>query len=98
MGDACLAGGGKAVEVGAADRAGVGAEGEGLDDVGAAADAAVDDDFKPTGRRLDDVGQDIQGRGHVVQLPAAVVADLDGVDADLGRHDGVPGVDDALEN
>ncbi|CAH0264343.1 hypothetical protein SRABI26_03479 [Arthrobacter sp. Bi26] len=98
MGNACLAGGGKPVQVGAPDRAGVGAEGQGLDDVGAAADAAVDDDFNPAGRRLDNFGQYVQGRSHVVQLPAAVVADLDGVDADPGCDDGVPGVDHTFEN
>ena len=96
VGHSGLARGRQTVEVGPADGAGVGAEGEGLDDVGAAADAAVDDDFEPALRPVDDVREYVQGRGHVVQLPAAVVADLDGVDADLGRDDGVVGVDQPL--
>ena len=98
VGNAGLAGGGQAVEVRAADGAGVGAEREGLDDVGAAADAAVDDDFHAAATPLDDVRQHVQRAGHVVQLPAAVVADLDGVEADVGGRDGVLGVDASLED
>ena len=61
VGNACLAGRGQSVEVRPADGAGVGAQRERLDDVRAAADAAVDDDLDPTGRPLDDLREDVEG-------------------------------------
>ena len=56
------------------------AEGERLDDVGAAADAGVEDDRRLTGG-LDDVGQAVERRQPAVGLPAAVVRAVDAVDA-----------------
>ncbi len=108
--DAHLPAGGEAVGVGAADEDGPGAEAERLDDVAAAADAAVDEDFGAVADRVEHLRQHAQRRGDAVQLPAAMVGDDDavgsgverlarvvrGVDA-LDEHRPVPGVADPAE-
>ena len=67
----------------AAGENGPGSEGERLDDVGAAADAAVDVDLDPAGDGLDDLGQQGGRRRDGVELAAAVVGDDDRVGAVL---------------
>ncbi len=58
---------------------GAGAERERLDDVGAAADAAVDVDLDPAADSLDDLRQERCSRCDCVELAAAVVRDDDRV-------------------
>ena len=89
--DALLAADGEAPERRAADEHGAGAERERLDDVGAAADAAVDEHLDPTVDRLDDLGQRVDRRGDAVELPAAVVRDDDPGGAVLAREPRVLG-------
>lgn len=98
VGDTRLPGRGQPVEVRAADRAGGGTQRDRLDHVGASADAPIDDELDPTGGRPDDLGKDVEGGGHVVELTTSVVADLDRVDAEVGGPDGVGRVDAPLED
>ena len=95
--DAGFTGSGEAVEVGAADHAGVCAEGKRFDDVCAAADAAVEDDFGPAADGVDDGGQGVDRGGCLVELAAAVVGDDDGADAHVDGADGVVGVEDPFD-
>jgi hypothetical protein len=62
---------GKTPGVGAADRDGSGAEGEGLDHIGAGADAGVEQDRGVTGG-VDDLGQAVEGGQAAVRLAAAI--------------------------
>ena len=75
----------------------IGAERDRLDDVGAAAEAAVDDDAGASGHRLDDFRQHIHGAAAMIELTAAVVGDVDRVDAVIERDLGVLRGGDALE-
>ena len=63
-----------------------GAQGERLEDVGAAADAAVEEHGELPARRLDDLLQRADGRRDVVQLPRAVVGHDDPRRAVLHRQ------------
>ena len=67
-------------------------------DVEAAADAAVDPDLRPAVDRGDDLGEDVDGRQHAIELAATVVAHDDGVDAVLDGEPGVLGSQDALDD
>ena len=69
---------------GAAYQNGAGAEGEGLDDVGAAADASVHVDLDVSVGCLDDLGQDLDGGEGGVEVAGAVVGDDDGLGAVVG--------------
>jgi hypothetical protein len=86
---------GEAPRVGAAHSDRGGAEGEGLDHVGARAHAGVEQDRGVIGG-LDDVGQTVEGGQTAVCLAAAVVGAVDAVDAAVDRAAGVVGVQDAL--
>ena len=79
-----------------ADR--VGAQRHGLDDVGAAQDAAVDDDLGAPLHRLDDLGQHGHAALAVVELPSAVVGHVDALDAVLEGDQRVLGRGDALQD
>ena len=57
--------------------------GDGLDHVGAAHEGAVDDDGRAPGHRVDHLGQDVHAAAPVIELPTAVVADVDDVHAVL---------------
>ena len=92
------AGGGEGVAVEAADSDQVGAGGDGFDDVGAAAEAAVDDDLGPAADGGDDFGEDGEAAAAVVELAAAVVADVDGVDPVGAGEGGVLGGADAFQD
>ena len=73
------------------------AEGERLDDVAAAPDAAVDEHLDPAVDRLDDLGQRVDRRRDAVELPAAVVRDDDPGGAVLARELRVLGRQHALD-
>ena len=88
---------GEAPEKGAADADGAGAEGQGLDDVAAAADAGIDVDLGAAGGSLDDFGQHFDGAHEAVHLASAVGGDQDGVDAVLDGEVGVLAGADTLE-
>ena len=98
VGDAGLAVGGQAPEVGAADHHRAGAERERLDDVAAAADAAVEQDLDLAADRVGDRGQRADRgracrrgccrRGWRPRSRSAPIAD---------RAAGVVGVHDALD-
>ncbi len=67
-----------------------------LEHVGAAPDAAVNEDGHLVAHRLDDVRQHLDGAGRVVQLAAAVVAQHQAVNARLNRQLRVGRRQDAL--
>ena len=56
-----------------------------LDDVAAAAERAVDHDLGAAGDRVDDLGQHVHRAAAVIELAAAVVRDVDPVDAVIDR-------------
>ena len=78
------AGGGHPVERGAADKHRVGAEHQRLQNVGAAPEAAIDDQRDPVADRAARLGQDVDRRHRPVELTSAMVRDRDRVGADLG--------------
>src|SRR4029078_11612255 len=65
------------------------AGGDSFDDVAAAPDAAVAEDFGATTDRVRDGRDQRGGRGRAVELPAAVVRKCDRVDTGVGGDDGV---------
>ncbi len=69
-----------------------------LDDVGAAAEAAVDDDLRPALHRGRDLGQHLDRAAAVIELAPAVVGDVDRIDAVSDRDLGILGGGDALED
>ncbi len=76
--DAGLAVDGEAPQVGPADHHRLGPEGDGLHDVGAAPDAAVEHDLDLVAHRVDDRGQHPDRRRRAVEVVAAVVGDRQG--------------------
>ena len=100
---ALLAVGAHGVEEGAADTDALGAQAERLDDVGAAADAAVDEDvdlgveaaLAQDGHGL---GEDLDAGARKVELAAAVVGEDDAADAGVGGAQDVLDALDALED
>ena len=95
--DAGLAAEGQAPDVGAAEADRVGAEGERLEDVGAGADAAVEEDRELLGDRGGDRRQGVERGDRAVDLAAAVVGDDDAVDAAPRCLAGVVDVLDPLD-
>ena len=79
-----LPGGGHPVERGAADEHRVGAEHHRLQDVGAAPEAAIDDQRDPVADGAARLGQDVDRRHRPVELAPAMVRDRDRIGADLG--------------
>jgi hypothetical protein len=67
------AAGGEAIDIGAAARDRVGAEDQRLDDVGAAADAAIDDDPRSPADRFGDLRQHVDRTDALIELPPAMV-------------------------
>src|SRR6185369_8836290 len=82
----------------AADADQVGARGEALDDVGAAAERAIDDDLGATADGLNHFRQYMHGAAAVVELAAAVIGDVDALDAVIERDLGVLGGADAFDD
>ena len=89
---------GQAPEDRAADQDGAGAQGEGLEDVGAAADAAVDVDLDPVADRGGDLGEGVGGGDGGVELAAAVVGDHHPGGAGVHAGDRVVGAQDPLDH
>src|SRR5260370_6486452 len=79
----------------AADADQIGAGGDRLDDVGAAADRSVDDDLGAAGHGGHDLRQHVHGAAAVIELAAAVVRDVDPLDAMVERDGGIVGGGDA---
>ena len=96
--DALLAAGREAAEDGPAGERRARAEGERLEHVGAAADAAVDQHLDPLADRLDHLGQGVQRRGDAVELAPAVVRDDHRGRAVLGGQQRVLGGQDPLDH
>ena len=95
--NAILAGAGDAPEVRAADQHRARAERQRLDDVDAAAKAAVDQDRRPPAGRLDHARQRQDRCDCAVKLAAAVVGDDDSVSAAADRFARVVRVQEALD-
>ena len=72
--------------------------GDALDDVRAAAEAAVDDDLRPAAHSGDHLRQHGEGAAAVIQLAAAMVGDVDEFDAMGAGEGGVLRRADALEH
>src|SRR5207249_7145757 len=96
--NAGLPGGGKAVEIEPADRHGICAERNAFDDVGASAESAVDDDLRPSPHGVDDVLQNVHRSPPMVELPSAMVGDVDAVDAVIAGNDRIFRGLDALDD
>ena len=82
----------------AADEDRVGAESQGDGDVGAAADAAVDEDGGPACDRLDHLRQGVGAGQNAIELTAAVVGDDDAGGAVLDGERRVLGAQHALDH
>ena len=93
-----LAGGGERPALHAAEADEIGARRDRLDDIGAAAEAAVDHDFGAAGDGGDDFRQHMHGAAAVVELAAAVIGDVDPLDAVIDRDLGVFRGGDALDH
>ena len=96
--DAGFAVGGERPALQAADADEIGAHGDRLDDVGAAAERAVDHDLGAAGDGVDDLGQHLHRAAAVIELAAAVVRHVDPVDAVIDRDRCVFGGRDALDD
>ena len=96
--DAVFSEGAEAPHIGPADPDRIGAQRQRLEDVRAAADAAVDEHRHPAPDRADDLGQRVDRRPHTVHRPAAVIGDEDPVRAVLNRLLGALGRHDALQD
>src|SRR3546814_1148849 len=93
-----LAAHGEGPQRGAADHDRLGAEGDGLHDVAAAADAAVHDDLDPVADRVGDEREGPDGGRGGVEVVATVVRDADGAVAGVDRAPRVVDAHDALEH
>ena len=69
-----------------------------MQDVDAAADAAVEQHLAAVADRVDDLGQRVEARGDAVELAPAVVRDDDAGGAVVAREDGVLGGEDPLDH
>jgi hypothetical protein len=76
----------------------VGPQGQCFDDVGAAADPAIDDDASAAADRLDDLWQDVDRAHTLIELPPAMVRHIDAVDPVFDRDLGVLCGGDAFED
>src|SRR6266542_1381543 len=80
-----------------AEQDGSGAQRQGLDDVDATADAAVDVDLGAAGHGLDDLWERVRSRDGAVELAASVVGDDDRGGAGVQAGDRVVGAQHALD-
>ena len=92
------AGGGEPVDIEPAAGDRIGAQDQRLDHVGAAADAAIDDDVRAPANRFDDFRQHVDRTDALIELAPTMVRHIDAVDAVLDRNPGVLDGGDALED
>src|SRR5579863_8565891 len=83
VGDAGLAGGGHAVSISAADEDGALSEAEGFDDIAAATNAAVEEDFGLMADGGDNFRERAECGGDGVELAATVIGNDDGRSAEI---------------
>src|SRR5258706_5196905 len=95
-GGAGFAGSAETVGIGAADEHGAGTEAKGFDDVRAAADATVEQDFRLASDGGDDFRKHAKRRGDSVELTAAVIRNDDGGGSVVDGAAGGGGGEDAL--
>ena len=69
-----------------------------LQHVRAAIDAAIHDDVRPPGDRIDDLRQHFDATARAIELPAAMVGDVDRTRTMLDGEPGILGRRDALED
>src|SRR4051794_7036113 len=81
----------------AADADGLGTERDRLNHIGAAHEATVYPDFRAAVHRVHNFGQHGGAAEAVVELPAAVIGDIDDFDAVLDRELGIFRSGDALD-
>ncbi len=90
--------GGQRVAVEPAQGHRVGAERDGLHDVGAAAEPAIDDHARPPAHRLQHLGQHVHRAASVIELAASVVGDVDDIDPMLAGDRCILGSGDPLQD
>lgn len=83
-----LAEGGEGPEVGVADADGAGTHGEGFEEIGAATEAAIDEDGHLAIHGGDDFGQAVDAGAFAVLAAAAVIGDEEAVRPVLQREYG----------
>src|SRR6266568_2813994 len=88
---------GETPDGGATYKNGSGSEGEGLEDIGAASNAAIDVDFAAARDGLHDFRQGFDAGDGAVKLAASVVGDDDACNVVLDGDQGVFGGQDAFE-
>ena len=86
------------MHIGPADQCGPGPEGQGLQHIGAAADAAIDQHGQVLPDSIDDAWQHLCRGGNGVERAAAVVGDDEGIDVQAQSLSGVGRVQHALED
>src|SRR5579871_6457741 len=91
-------GGGQPIDIKPAASHRIGAENDRLDDIGAAADTAIDEHACPPADRLDHFGQHIYRAYSLVELATAMVRHIDAIDPVLERNPGVFGGGDAIQD
>src|SRR5438876_1599153 len=97
-GGAGFAGSTETVGISAADEHGAGTEAKGFDDVRAAADSAVEQDFGLASDGGDDFRQNAKGWRNGVELAAAMIRNDDGGGANVDGAAGVVGGENALRD
>jgi len=89
---------GEAVDIETADRDRIGAQDHRLDDIGAAADPAIDDDAGAAADRGDDFRQHIDRAEPVIELAPAMVRHINAINAELDGALRILGRGDAFED
>ena len=97
-GNSSLPGGGQAVGIGASAQHGAGSQADRFDDVGAATNASVHQDFDLTVHCRDDFGQSSQRRANSVELASAVIGNDHGGSAFIHRAARVFAGENALDD
>ncbi len=96
--DSSLTGGSQRPALQPPDADEVGAGGDRLDDIGAAAERAVDHDLGAAGDGVDDLRQHMHGAAAVIELASAVVRNINPVDAVIDRDRRILRGRDALDH
>ena len=94
---ACLAAGCQRKALHAANANEIGPRRDRLDDVAAAADRSIHQNFSAARNRVHDLRQHIHRAAAVIELPSAVIGDIDPIDPMIERNPGVLGRGYALD-